>query len=164
VKKHRLDLAVLFVIASGACAYVSLAVPADRTVAVRIYLLVVGALAMVAVLAALGAAVPGRRRSQLAQALSERATPPQRLSELARMEREVMLAVGSAYDLHRRLLPQLREIAQARLERTGKRPGPDTLGRWWELLRPDRPEPEDRFAPGIPEADLRALVADLERM
>ena len=30
------------------------------------------------------------------------------------------------------------------------RPGPDTLGRWWELLRPDRPEPAERFAPGHP--------------
>ena len=49
---------------------------------------------------------------------------------------------ASAYDLHFRLLPHLREIAQARLERAGRTPGPDTLGRWWELLRPDRPAPE----------------------
>ena len=62
------------------------------------------------------------------------------------------LSIGNAYDLHTRLLPHLREIATARLERRGQRPGPDTLGRWWELLRPDRPEPAERFAPGIPEA------------
>jgi uncharacterized membrane protein len=164
VKQHRLDLAVLFVISSGVCAYISFAVPADRSVAIRVYLLVVGGLAMVAVLAAVGAALPKRRRSQFSQALGERPSAPRPVTELARMEREVTLAVGSAYDLHRRLLPQLREIAQARLERSGKRPGPDTLGPWWELLRPDRPEPDDRFARGISEDDLRALVTDLERM
>ena len=43
-------------------------------------------------------------------------------------------------------------------------PGPETLGRWWELLRPDREPPADRFAPGISRAELRALVDDLERM
>jgi uncharacterized membrane protein len=164
VKKHRLDLAVLFVLASGACAYVSFAVPADRNVAIRVYVLVVGGLAMVAVLAAVGATLPRRRRPELSQALGERAIPPRPVTELARMERKVTLAVGNAYDLHRRLLPQLREIAQARLERSGKNAGPDTLGRWWELLRPDRPEPTDRFAPGISETDLRDLVTDLERM
>ena len=63
-----------------------------------------------------------------------------------------------------RLLPHLREIAQCRLERTGRTSSPETLGRWWELLRPDRAEPDDRFAPGIPPGELRALVADLERM
>ena len=35
------------------------------------------------------------------------------------MEREVTLASASAYDLHFRLLPHLREIAQARLEAGG---------------------------------------------
>ena len=74
------------------------------------------------------------------------------------------LATASAYDLHFRLLPHLREIAQARLERAGRSPGPDTLGRWWDLLRADRPPPEDRFAKGISQAELRALVSDLARM
>ena len=32
------------------------------------------------------------------------------------------------------------------------------------LLRPDRPEPPDRFAPGIKESELRALIADLEAL
>jgi len=164
VKRHRLDFAVLFVIASAICAYVSFAVPADRSLAIRGYVLVVGGLAMFGVLVAVGAAAPRRRRSELTKALDERPAVTRPVTELARIEREVTLAVGSAHDLHHRLLPHLREIAQARLERRGKQPGPDTLGRWWDLLRPDRPEPDDRFARGIPEDDLRALVADLERM
>ena len=87
-----------------------------------------------------------------------------RLPELERMEREVTLGVASSFDLHFRLLPDLREIARARLERVGKVPSPETLGRWWELLSPDRPAPDDRFAKGISEAELRALVADLEKL
>ena len=164
MRQHRLDLAVLWVIATGVCAFITFGVPADRSIAIRVYLIFIGGLAMVAVLSGVGAALPRRRRSEFARALGERPDPPRRVTELARTEREVTLAVGSAYDLHRRLLPQLREIAQARLERSGKQPGPDTLGRWWELLRPDRPEPEDRFARGISEDELRALVTDLERM
>ena len=164
MRRHALDLAVLFVVATGVCAYVSFGLPADRNVAIHVYVLVVGALAMVGVLSAVGAAVPRRRRSALSEALAGQAVAPKPVSELTRMEREVTLSVGNAYDLHRRLLPQLREIAEARLARSGKQPGPDTLGPWWELLRPDRPEPADRFAPGISETDLRALVADLQRM
>ena len=164
MRRHALDLAVLFVVATGVCAYVVFALPVDRNIAIHVYVLVVGALAMVGVLASVGAAVPRRRRSAFSEALGERAVAPRPVSELTRMEREVTLAVGHAYDLHRRLLPQLREIAQARLERSGRQPGPDTLGQWWELLRPDRPEPANRFAAGISESDLRALVADLQRM
>ena len=103
-----------------------------------------------------GAAAPRARRSDLAAALDERRSPSRSACpQLAKVEREVTLAIGNAYDLHSRLLPHLREIATARLERRGQRPGPDTLGRWWELLRPDRPEPSERFAPGIREAELR---------
>jgi hypothetical protein len=90
--------------------------------------------------------------------------PDKPLPELEKLNREVTLATASAYDLHFRLLPHLREIAQCRLERNGHTASPETLGRWWELLRPDRPAPEDRFAPGITQADLRALIADLDRM
>jgi len=162
MRRHWLDVAVLFVLSSGACAYVSLQVPGERQIAVHVYLLFLGALLMLVVVSAVSAAAPRARRSDLAAALNDRPEPAGPVPQLAKVEREVMLAIGNAYDLHTRLLPHLREIATARLERRGQRPGPDTLGRWWDLLRPDRPEPEERFAPGIPEAELRALVADLE--
>ncbi len=164
MRRNLIDLTVLLAIATGICAYVSLAVPGDRSLAVHVYVLIVGALLISAVLSGLKTAAPRRRRSELKRALDARQETAEQVSELAKLEREVTLAVSSAYDLHARLLPQLREIAEARLERSGKRPGPDTLGRWWELLRPDRPEPSERFAPGIKEADLRALVADLEAL
>jgi hypothetical protein len=164
MRKHWLDVAVLFVLSSGACTYVSLQVPAERKVAIHVYFLFLGALLMLVVVSAVAAAAPRARRSDLASALNERPGPAGPVPQLAKVEREVTLAIGNAYDFHTRLLPHLREIADARLERRGQRPGPDTLGRWWELLRPDRPEPSERFAPGIAERDLRELVADLERI
>jgi hypothetical protein len=164
MRRHRLDLVILFVLMSGTCLFVSLSIPSDRRIAVHVWVLSVGALAMLALVSAVGAAVPRSGRSELARALHERTAEPAQVSELAKIEREVTLAVGNAYDLHARLLPRLREIAEARLEQTGRRGGPETLGRWWELLRPDRAEPQDRFAPGIGAAELRELVADLERM
>jgi hypothetical protein len=164
MRKHWLDVAVLFVLSSGACTYVSLQVPGERTIAIHVYLLFLGALLMLVVVSAVAAAAPRARRSDLASALDERPGPAGPVSQLAKVEREVTLAIGNAYDFHTRLLPHLREIAAARLERRGQRPGPDTLGRWWELLQPDRPEPSERFAPGIAEQDLRELVADLERI
>jgi hypothetical protein len=109
-------------------------------------------------------AVARRRRSGFDAALTAPAEQATRIPGLERMEREVTLGRASSFDLHFRLLPHLREIAAARLEREGKAPSAETLGRWWELLRPDRPAPDDRFAPGIPEDELRALVADLEKL
>lgn len=164
MRRHALDVAVLFVLATGVCAYVAFGVPAERSLAVRTYLLFLGALLMLVVVSAVNSAAPRARRSDLATALGEHPAPAGPVSQLAKVEREVTLSIGNAYDLHTRLLPHLREIAAARLERRGQSPGPDTLGRWWELLRPDRPEPGERFAPGIPEPELRALVADLEKI
>jgi hypothetical protein len=164
VRRHLLDLVVLFVLASLICGYVALAQPGLRNVTLHVYVFLVGGLLMLGLVAAAGDSVPRRARSQLDRALSESAHGERRLPEIERTEREVTLATASAYDLHFRLLPHLREIAQCRLERSGKSPTPETLGRWWELLRPDRPEPDDRFAPGIKQSELRALVNDLERM
>jgi hypothetical protein len=164
MRRHWLDVAVLFVLSSGACTFVSLEVPGERTIAIHVYLLFLGALLILVIVSAVSAAAPRARRSDLASALNERPERAPQVPQLAKVEREVTLAIGNAYDLHTRLLPHLREIAAARLERRGQRAGPDTLGRWWELLRPDRPEPTERFAPGILERELRELVADLERI
>ena len=164
MRKHWLDAAILFVISTGVCLYISLQIPGDRRIAVHAYLLFLGALLMLVLVSAVGATVPRTGRSDFRRALGRRPHPPVGVPQLVRLEREVTLGIASAWDLHSRLLPDLREIAEARLERSGRHPGPDTLGRWWELLRPDRPEPKERFARGISEADLRALVADLERL
>jgi hypothetical protein len=162
--RHRIDLIALFVCVTILCVVVVAALPGDQSIIYRVYILVVGALVLLGIHAEIGVAFPGGRHSELTRALNAPQPEPMTVPELAKLEREVTLAVGNAYTWHTRLLPQLREIAEARLEATGRRPGPETLGRWWDLLGPDLPEPADHFAPGIRAADLRALVADLERM
>jgi uncharacterized membrane protein len=164
VRKHLLDLILLFVLTTIVTGYVAVAQPRLRDVTVHVYVLLVGGLLMLGIVAAAGDAVPSRRRSELDRALAEAKRPDKPLQEVERLEREVTLACATAYDLHVRLVPHLREIAQARLARQGKRLAPEHVGPWWDLLRPDREAPDDRFSPGISERDLRALVDDLERM
>jgi hypothetical protein len=164
VRRHLLDLVVLLTLATIACAYVAFAQPSVRSVAIYAYLFVVGGLVMLVIVSAFSDAMPRRRRSPFEEALVVAEHTERRPAQVEQIERAVTLGVANAYDLHLRLLPHLREIAQCRLERAGRTSGPETLGRWWELLQPDRVEPLDRFAPGISRSDLRALVADLERM
>jgi hypothetical protein len=164
MRKHLLDLVVLFVVISVIALYVALAQPGVRNVALHAYVLLVGGLVMLGIVAAAGDAVPKRHRSELDRALDEGVSRDRPLHEVERMTREVTLGAATAYDLHTRLLPQLRQIAQARLERSGRTMSPETLGRWWDLLRPDRPAPENRHGPGISPGELRDLVSDLERM
>jgi len=164
MRRHLFDLVALLVIATIVAGYLLLTEPSWRSPVLRFYVFVVGALAMLALVAAAGDAFPRRRRSQLDLALREADAPERPLQELERLQREVTLACAAAFDFHHRLLPQLREIAQARLERTGRAPGPDTLGRWWELLRPDREPPVDRFGSGIELDELSELVRDLQSL
>jgi hypothetical protein len=151
-------------IAGIAFLIVTLAVPGDRRIEVHVFVLAIGAILMRAAISAIAGAVPHGRRSELTRALDAKPPAPREVDDLERMTRIVKLGAGNAYELHSRLLPLLRDIAATRLERAGRRPGPDTLGRWWELLRPDREPPADRFGPGLPESELRALVADLENL
>jgi hypothetical protein len=164
VKRVRWDVVAWIAIAAIAFLAVALALPGDRRIEFHVFVLVVGAILMSAAISAVAGAVPRGKRSELTRALDAKPPEPREVDDLLRMERVVTMAVGNAHDLHTRLLPLLRDIAATRLERAGHRPGPDTLGRWWELLRPDRPAPVDRFGPGIRAAELRALVADLEKL
>jgi hypothetical protein len=159
MRRHLFDLAGLAIVATIVLICIVAAEPSWRDRTLHVYLVVIGGLTLIGLVAE---ATGGHERSAFATALGERPRPATQLAELARVEREVTLGTATAADLHLRLLPSLREIAWSRLERIGREPGPDTLGRWWELLRPDRLPTLDRFAPGISERDLRALVRDLE--
>jgi hypothetical protein len=159
MKKHRFDLTVLAALATIVLGVLVATEPAWRDRSFHIYALVLAGLLLIGLVAETGAE---RRPSAFAAALSVPGRPESELPDLARVQREVTLATATAYDLHFRLVPRLREVAWGRLERAGREPGPDTLGPWWELLRPDRMPTADRFAPGISERDLRALVDYLE--
>ena len=160
----------LLVLPTLALVAVALFVPGRLPPAVRAYALVACAVALGVVLLALRRAYPTAaplRRG--ARPSSHRRRPP---PTLARIEDEAALGVSSAFDLHHRLVPRLRSITAGLLtsrrrvsldadhEEAGRAVGKET----WELVRPDRPRPEDRLARGMRAAELRRAVESLERI
>jgi hypothetical protein len=94
-----------------------------------------------------------------------------RPAQFVRVEHLVASSRSSGWDAHTRLRPLLIEIAETRLARRGLRlehDRPETrrlLGPIaWELLRPDRPPPEDRQAPGIGSHELEQILDALEAL
>ena len=139
-------------------------------VAVEVTFVVVAAIGAAAGLVALAIRLPAGRR------LFEPALRPPVQTELwpaqlVRLERVVEWSSASELDAHTRLRPVLIEIAEARLARRGLRLerdvaearrllGPTT----WALVRPDRPAPEDRDAPGVEPRDLERILDALEAL
>jgi hypothetical protein len=131
------------------------------------YVLALAAIALELVTRVLAARSSIEARSEFEHALARKPTEWTRPPELVRIERELTLGVASAGHLHMRLLPLLREIATARLgfdtarvpERARGLLGDDV----WELLRPDRPAPADRNAPGVTQRQLERCIEALER-
>ena len=144
--------------------------PAERLLS--IYVLLLAAIALASLTRIAQPFVERRHPSAFEHALRARDERPTRPPELIRTEREITLAASAAGHAHRRLLPLLREAAAARLQsrhgvELARRPqrARELLGEeTWELLRPDRPEPADRNAPGLPLARIEALVERLERI
>jgi hypothetical protein len=131
------------------------------------------ALAVLAVVVAAGAVralietLPPMRRPATGQPSSTAAATGDR----ERLDRVVSTATTHAGDLHLRLRPILREIAADGLRRRGveldAQPqaarellAPET----WEVVRPDRPRPDDAFARGLAPAHLDAVLDDLEAL
>jgi hypothetical protein len=136
-------------------------------------------LAYVLFLGGLGALVLVRRlRMELPREPSfRRLLPPaadeeQPLEQLRAVERRVRNAQTSAIDVHVELRPLVREIAETRLsrdhgvelEREPERARSLVGPRTWELVRPERPFPEERQGPGLPRRELEQLVAELEAL
>lgn len=100
------------------------------------------------------------------------APPPLRPGQLVALERLVTTAGTSTVQAHAYLRPILVEIATHRLaahgqtiDRMSNAAGRDLLGeRLWEIVRPNRPFPEDRHAPGVQPRDLAAMIDVLERL
>jgi hypothetical protein len=167
----RIDRAVAAVLAVSAWAGIVLVlVPGRASVVGHVWLVVVLAIALGAALGALHRAVP-RRVSAFDSAFAPARRTRARPASLDRVEREVTLATGTAFDVHYRLRPSLRSIASGLLFRRGvdleRAPeraealvGPTV----WELVRPDRPAPEDRTASGMPIETIERAVDDLERL
>jgi hypothetical protein len=165
----RLALAWLFLtaLAGVVLGLARLLAPGWFELELDIFILVVGGIAIVDVVLLLRDAYPVEDVPEIAAALEREAEPPQRPPGLERIERELTMASSTAFDLHARLRPQLREIAELRLATRGVRLE-DAEGvldeELWELVRPDRPPPSNRHAGGIPPAELRRVVEALEAL
>jgi hypothetical protein len=153
-----------------AVAFVVAFVPGRAGLALRVYALYVCALVLGFAVQALREAYPPARplRRPSGRPRLERVRP----GTLAQLENEAALGVASAFDLHHRLRPRLREIATGLLEerrRISLEREPDAAraavgDATWQLVRPGRAAPENRLARGVPISDLRAVVESLERL
>jgi hypothetical protein len=83
----------------------------------------------------------------------------------------IVAGASHAGELHWRLRPVLREIAASGLHRHGVEldEQPEAARALlaqgtWELVRPERPRPEDPFAPGVRREELRMVLEDLGRL
>jgi hypothetical protein len=170
VRRDLLRAARLLAIPTLALGVVVAFAPGRIELAARVYALVLCGALLLVLLAALRRAFPRetplRRRTPRDE--TGRAIP----AMLGRLEQEAALAVASSFDVHFRLRPRLRALAddllvarrgislQASPERARQLLGEDA----WDLVRPDRPPPEDRLARGLPIEDLRRIVESLERL
>lgn len=142
--------------------------PGRRALALDLFLLLIGSAAVFALVRALAEVAPPPEPESTVRARRLSRSLP----ELERTERAVLLSASNAFDVHYRLRPILREIAVQRLasrrgltldaDQAASRAllGEDT----WELVRPGREPPDLRFGPGVPAAELREVVAALERI
>jgi hypothetical protein len=170
------DAVALALVGGAGLVVVVLFQPGDAALALDAYLLFVGALMLLALTRLTRTPSTPGDEPEVEQRLRSRPSPPskrrQRLPELDRLEREVALGSAGAFDLHYRLRPVLREVAEHRLlsrrgvtlerdpEAARKLLGEEV----WELLRPDRPSPKDRHGRGLDPRSLRRLVDVLERL
>ncbi len=170
MKRDLFGAARLLVVATLALGAVAAFGPGRIGLAVRIYALLLCAVALSLALAALRRAYPRASALRPARAgVDARRRPP---PSLARLEHETAIGVAGSFDLHRRLAPRLRRIAlgllaaRRRISLDGE-PGTAraALGdETWELVRQDRPRPVDRLARGVPPATLARVVDSLERL
>jgi len=149
---------------------IALVLPGRLQLSARVYALLVCAAALVVVLRAVRRAYPREHPLRPPAAIqSTRRRPP---PGLARLEHDAALGVAGAFHLHFRLAPRLRAIATGLLlarRRISLDDDPaaahQALGdETWELVRPDRPAPEDRLGRGLPPTVLAHAVEALERL
>jgi hypothetical protein len=165
---ERRRVATFFVVTTIALIVVLGLHPVSTTRIAAGYVLALAAIGLDTAMRILGAESWRDRGSLFEHVLSRKAPDPTRPSDIVRIEREITLGTTSAGHLETRLLPLLSDAASARLgidfdlhpDRARAALGDET----WELLRPDRPEPVNRSAPGLPIRRVRGIVDQLEQL
>jgi hypothetical protein len=155
----------LVAVAAAGLGVALLVSPGASGLTAEIYLFVVAALVLAAVVRDVANALPSAEPVPL-----QRASRSQRVGQLESVARALDLAETSSFDLHNTLRPIVREIAAARLARHGvsleRQPerARELIGvQTWELVRPDREAPAGRSnGGGCSRDELRAIVDSLE--
>jgi hypothetical protein len=153
-------------VALGAAVYFSTGL---RTVFLDAYLVAIGGVLLLALVRTTRTKAPADRSSPFDLALERMGRHTADSGELA-LVRDLDLSTLSAFHLHIRVRPLLREIAAHRLQaRYGvdldAEPGRARElvgGSAWELVRPERPPPEDRLAEGPSVSHLAVVATELE--
>jgi hypothetical protein len=152
--------------------FVAVFLPVSAGVILDMYLLFVGGITLLALVRATRVLQPGSGHSPFELALRPIRPRSQRPPELVQLEQRIALAVTTAFDVHFRLRPTIRDVAGQRLwakhavdlethpDRAQALVGADV----WELARPDRSPPSDPFAPGLGIPGVERVVAQLEQV
>ena len=167
-----LRVAQLPVALTLAAAVLMLTFPDRAELVFYVYALALAAIALAHLVRAVRGALPAPGPSAFDAGLRRPPPRQERLPELEQVEREVALGLSAAFDLHYRLRPSLRrtasELLAARRVRVAGEVDPAArraLGEeTWELVRPDREPPPERFGPGLELASLRRVVSSLEAL
>jgi hypothetical protein len=166
--RRLLGWAAVLVVAAGGVAGMRALAP-DRPVLGRVFLLLVAVAVITRLALAARTGEPGADRSAYDRAARVAGGDPTVPADLRRLEQALWFASAREADLHLRLRPVLREIAELRLAARGIALDRGDAGaravlgeELWEVVRPDRPAPTDRTAPGLPPEALHALVNRLE--
>jgi hypothetical protein len=146
--------------------------PDRRGVAVGVWLLLLGALALRLLVGVVRLAHPPPGRSPFDAALGAVPAGPRPPAELERLARLLALSSASALHAHTRLRSELRPVAADRLRWSlavdlDGDPGAAraALGEaGWALLARDQRDLPEREAPGLPPAALAELIGNLERI
>jgi hypothetical protein len=172
VKRLAGGLALGVGLATVALILVAVLEPGKRGLEGDIYVLVVGGMAVLTAVLAARRAYPVSVSSSVAAALESEPREAISPSDLDRTGRVLSMASNAAFDVHFRLRPILREVAEQRLaERrglrldSGDRRVRDALGNdLWEVVRPDREPPTRRFGEGISTARMQRILERLESL
>jgi hypothetical protein len=170
VTRRLLPILGFGLLASVMAAAALVAAPERRDLILDLYVLALGGIAVIRLVGLTRRRRGPGERSEFDDALRRTFREPVRIAERDKLAREVELGTQTAFDLHFRLRPTLVEIARNRLSGRGvaledERRSREILGEEaWELLRPGRPQPSDRNAPGISTGELGRVVATLENI
>ena len=160
----RVGLAVSLV--AGVAALTS---SGGHAILLDVYLLCIGAVLLLALVRVTRARGPLQRQSSFDVALANMRRAPADSGEPTLL-RELELSRSSAFHMHVRVRPVLREIATHRLrarygvelDREPARARELVGAAAWDHVRPDRRPPENRLALGPTTRELRAVADDLE--